>query len=137
MMIRALMLSERPTLCLTTEFPGKVRSEYELAPEVSIKRFSDTMTDIDNISPKDLEGDPMEVVSTFLMTTKKAGVLLEGIDLLVETNGFDKVLTFIKKLNDLASIHGSTVILALDKKKLTEEQFKAISDAFDEIHDYQ
>ena len=137
MMIRALMLSERPTLCLTTEFPGKVRSEYELGPEVSIKRFSDTMTDIDNITPKDLEGDSMEVVSTFLMTTKKAGVLLEGIDMLVETNGFDKVLTFIKKLNDLASTHGSTVILALDKKKLTEDQFKAISDDFDEIHDYQ
>jgi hypothetical protein len=135
MMVRAVSLGERPTMVLTSQFPGKLRSDYDLG-EMEIKWFSDSETDIDNLNPKDLEGDVMEAVSTFLMTTKKAGLLLEGLGALIEANGFDKVLSFVKKLNDLASIHGSTVILALDKRNLTEKQYEAISEAFDEIHDF-
>lgn len=136
MMIRAMAMMDRPTLCLTSQFPGKIRADYDLG-EVPIKWFSDSSTDIDNINPMDLEGAPMETVSTFLMTTKSSGVLLDGVDMLIQANGFDKLLAFIKRLNDLASIHGSTIILSLDKKSISEEQFQKISDEFDEIHDYQ
>jgi hypothetical protein len=136
MMIRAMGLSNRPALCLTTSFPGKIRSDYNLE-NVLIKWFSDSTTDIDNINPKDLEGDVMEIVSTFLMTTKEAGVLLDGIESLIEMNGFDKALAFVKRLNDLAKTHGSTILLSLNKTKLPPEQFKTISGEFDEVHDYQ
>lgn len=135
MMLRAVALSGRPTMCLTSQFPGKLRSDYDLG-EMEIKWFSDSETDIDNLNAKDLEGDVMETVSTFLMTAKQAGLLLDGVPMLVDANGFDKVLSFMKKLNDLASIHGSTVILALDRRGLTKEQYKAVSEAFDEIHDF-
>jgi hypothetical protein len=83
MMIRAMGLSNRPAMCLTTSFPGKIRSDYDLK-DVLIKWFSDSTTDIDNLNPKELEGDVMETVSTFLMTTKEAGVLLDGIETLTE-----------------------------------------------------
>ena len=136
MMIRAMGLSNRPAICLTTSFPGKIRSDYDLK-DVLIKWFSDSTTDIDNVNPKELEGDVMETVSTFLMTTKEAGVLLDGIETLIELNGFDKALAFIKKINDLASIHGSTILLSVNKTKLSPDQFKQISGEFDEIHDYQ
>ena len=135
-MIRAMALSGRPTMCLTTAFPGKIRSEYEMG-DITIKWFSDSSMDIDNINPKELDGDAMEAVSTFLMTTKSAGVLVDGVDGLIEMNGFDKVLGFIKKLNDLAVIHGSTIILSVNKHAVQAEQYKALSDEFDEIHDYQ
>ncbi len=135
MMIRALALSGRPAMAITTSFPGKIRSEYDLG-EVSVKWFSDSVTDIDNINPKDLEGDAMELVSTFLMTTKGAGVLIDGIETLIEMNGYDKALDFVKRLNDLAAIHGSTIILSLKKKALPEDQVKKINEEFDEIHDY-
>jgi len=134
-MIRAVSLGGRPAMVLTSQFPGKLRSDYDLG-EMEIKWFSDSETDIDNLKADDLEGDVMETVSTFLMTTKQAGVMLEGIGALVDANGFDKVLSFIKKLNDLAAIHGSTVILAVDKKRFTEAQYKAVSEEFDEIHDF-
>jgi len=136
MMIRAMGLSNRPAMCLTTSFPGKVRSDYNLT-DVAIKWFSDSTTDIDNLNPKDLEVDAMETVSTFLMTTKEAGVLVDGLETLIELNGFDKVLAFIKKINDLASTHGSTILLSLDKTKVTPEQYRAISAEFSEIHEYQ
>ncbi|OGS43674.1 MAG: hypothetical protein A3K76_04460 [Euryarchaeota archaeon RBG_13_57_23] len=135
-MIRALGKTDRQAMCLTTQFPGKVRSDFDME-SVEIKWFSDSTTDIDNVNPKDLDGDPMEIVSTFLMTTKGAGVMIEGVDTLIEFNGFEKVLNFIKKINDLASTHRSTIILSVDKKKLTESQFKAISEQFDETHDFQ
>jgi len=136
MMIHAMALSGRPTLCLTTAFPGKIRSDYEMG-DITIKWFSDSSTDIDNLNPRALDGDAMESVSTFLMTTKAAGVLVDGIDVLIEMNGFDKVLSFVKRLNDLAAIHGSTILLSVNKHALQTEQYKALSDEFDEIHDYQ
>jgi len=135
-MVRAMAVSERPTLIMTTQFPGKIRSDYELG-DVPVKCFSDATTDIDNVNPKDLEADAMEVVSTFLMTTKNAGVLLDGIETLSEMNGFDKVMAFVKKLNDLAKAHGSTIIVSANKKALTESQFRGLSDVFDEVHDFQ
>ena len=136
MMIRAMFLSGRPTMILTTEFQGKIRADYDLR-DIPIKRFSDSSSDIDNVNPKDLEGDSMEIVSTFLMTTKAAGVMVDGIEQLTEINGFDKVLAFVKRLNDLAAIHGSTIIVTVNKKGLPEDQYKKLSDEFDEIHDYQ
>ncbi len=136
MMIRAMGLSNRPAMCLTSSFPGKIRSDYDLK-DVLVKWFSDSTTDIDNVNPGDLEGDAMETVSTFLMTTKGSGVLLDGIDFLIELNGFDKVLAFIKKMNDLATTHGSTILLYVNKTKLPPEQYKVISAEFAEIHDYQ
>jgi len=136
MMIRAMFLSGRPTMILTTEFQGKIRADYDLR-DIPIKRFSDSSSDIDNVNPKDLEGDSMEIVSTFLMTTKAAGVMIDGIEQLTEINGFDKVLAFVKRLNDLAAIHGATIIVTVNKKGLPEDQYKLLSDEFDEIHDYQ
>lgn len=136
MMIRAMGLSNRPAMCLTASFPGKIRADYDLK-DVMVKWFSDSTTDIDNVNPKDLDQDAMETVSTFLMTTKGSGVLLEGIESLIELNGFDKVLAFIKRINDLSAIHGATILLAVNKTKFPPDQFKAISAEFDEIHDYQ
>ncbi len=136
MMIRAMSLSGRPAMCLTVQFPGKIRSEYDLG-EVQVKWLSESSTDIDNVNPMNLDGDSMELVSTFLMTTKEAGVLIDGIESLIDMNGFEKVLAFVKRLNDLAAIHGSTIILSVNKKIIPQEQFQAISDEFDEIHDYQ
>lgn len=136
MMIRAMGLSNRPAMCMTTSFPGKIRADYDLK-DVSIKWFSDSSTDIDNINPKDLDVDAMETVSTFLMTTKGAGLLIDGIESLIEMNGFEKVLAFLKNVNDLAKTHGSTILMSVDKTKLPADQFKAISDSFDELHDYQ
>lgn len=136
MMIRAMGLSGRPALVLTTSFPGKIRSDYGIGEEVEIRWFSDSSTDIDNIDPRDLEGEPMEISSTFLMTTKNSGLMIDGLDKLIEQNDFEKVLAFIKRLNDLAAIHGATIILALSREGLTEAQYEAISGEFDEIHDF-
>ena len=134
-MVRAMAVNERPTLVMTTQFPGKVRADYDLV-DIQVRCFSDDTTDIDNVNPKDLEADAMEVVSTFLMTTKNAGVLVDGIETLSEMNGFEKVMAFVKKLNDLAKTHESTVVVSVTKKGLSDSQFRALSGAFDEVHDF-
>lgn len=136
-MARAMGLSDRPVMVLTSNFPGKIRSSYDLGDNVEVKWFSDSTTDIDNVNPKDLDGEVMEVSSTFLMTTKRSGLVVDGLDMLVKENDFEAALAFIKRLNDLATIHGSTIILVLDKGSLTPDQFKVVSEEFDEVHDYQ
>jgi hypothetical protein len=134
--MRAMGVSGRPAMVMTTEFPGKIRSGFELGDEVDVRWLSDSTTDIDNVNPKDLEGDAMETASTFLMTTKRAGLMIDGIGALIDMNGYDKVLAFVRRLNDLAMIHGSSILLFSDKGGMDEGQFKAMSDEFDEIHDY-
>jgi len=78
----------------------------------------------------------METVSTFLMTTKRSGLLVDGIETIISENGFDLALAFIKRLNDLAVIHGASVMMWVDRNRMPEDQNIAISDEFDEIHDY-
>lgn len=135
-MIRSMALSDRPAMVLTSDFPGKIRGEHDLGDGVEVKRFSDSTTDIDNVNPRDLDGDAMEIASTFLMTTKSSGLLVDGVDFLVKENGFEAVLAFIRRLNDLAAIHNATVILWADKASLPEDEFKKVVDEFDETHDY-
>ncbi|UCE91856.1 MAG: DUF835 domain-containing protein [Methanobacteriota archaeon] len=135
-MIRAMGLSGRAAMAMTIEFPGKIRADYELGEEVDVRWFSESTTDIDNVNPQDLEGDAMETASTFLATTKRAGLLVDGIDQLIDLNDFDKVVAFIRRLNDLAAIHGSTIIIQVDKSKMDEDAYDVISEEFDEIHDY-
>ena len=135
-MIRAMGVSGRPAMVMTSEFPGKTRADNELGDEVDVRWFSDSSTDIDNVNPKDLDGDAMETASTFLMTTKRAGLMVDGLDHLIDLNGFEKVAAFIRRLNDLAMIHGSSVLLFLDKSQVDDDQLRHISDEFDEVHDY-
>jgi hypothetical protein len=135
-MIRAMGLSGRAAMVITIEFPGKIRADYGLEEEVDVRWFSESTTDIDNVNPHDLEGDAMETTSTFLATTKRAGLLIDGIDQLIDLNGFDKVVAFIRRLNDLAAIHGSTIIIHVDKSSMEDDAFGVISEEFDEIHDY-
>ena len=135
-MILAMGISGRAAMVITAEFPGKMREAYELGEEVDVRWFSESTTDIDNVNPHDLEGDAMETASTFLMTTKRAGLMIDGLATLIELNGFDKTLAYVRRINDLAAIHGSTILIHADKTSMEEEQFKALSDEFDEIHDY-
>lgn len=135
-MMRAMGISGRAAMVITAEFPGKMREVYELGDEVDVRWFSESTTDIDNVNPHDLEGDAMETASTFLMTTKRAGLMIDGLTLLLELNGFDKILAYVRRINDLAVIHGSTILLHTDKSGLEDEQLKMLSDEFDEIHDY-
>ncbi len=135
-MMKAMGVSGRAAMIITSEFPGKIREAHELGEEVDVRWFSESTTDIDNVNPHDLEGDAMETASTFLMTTKRAGLMIDGIDTLIDMNGFDKVLAYVRRLNDLATIHGSTILLHTDKSEMDEEQFKALTGEFDEIHDY-
>ncbi|GEM_PF-1291614 len=135
-MIRSTGLSGRPAMVLTSEFPGKVREENDLGDDFEVKWLTESTGDIDSVNIKDLDGDAMEAVSTFLMTTKRSGLLVDGIEAIVSENGFEAALAFIKRMNDLATIHGASVMMWIDRNRMPEDQNIAVSDEFDEIHDY-
>ena len=135
-MLRSMGLSGRPAMVLTSEFPGKVREEHGLGDDFEVKWLTETTGDIDSVDIKDLDGDVMETVSTFLMTTKHSGLLVDGIESIVSANGFEAALAFVKRLNDLAVVHGSSILMWFDKDRLPQDQARAISDEFDELHDY-
>jgi len=135
-MIRSMGMTGRPSMVLTSEFPGKIREEYGLGDDFDVKWLSDSTTDIDCVNIKDLEGDAMETVSTFLMTTKKSGLLVDGVDTVANENNDEAALAFVKRLNDLAAIHGGAVILSVNPESISEQLYKDLADQFDEVHDY-
>jgi hypothetical protein len=135
-MIRSMGLSGRPALVLTSEFPGKVREESNLGEDFEVKWLTEATDDIDSVDIKDLEGDVMETISTFMMTTKRSGLLLDGIETVVSENGFADSLALVKRMNDLAAVHGASVIMWMDRGRMPEEQARALSEEFDEVHDY-
>ena len=135
-MLRSMGMSGRPAMVLTSEFPGKVREEYSLGDDFEVKWFSETTGDIDSVDIKGLEADAMETISTFLMTTKRAGLLLDCVESVISKNSFDEALAFIKRVNDLAKVHGASVITWFDRERIPEGQAKSLSDEFDEVHDY-
>ncbi|TFG69887.1 MAG: DUF835 domain-containing protein [Methanomassiliicoccus sp.] len=135
-MIRAMGLSGRPALIMTNEFPGKVREQFDLGDDFDVKCMCDSTTDIDSVNIHDLDGDAMETVSTFLMTTKRSGLLIEGLEAILSENGFEATLAFVKRVNDLSAIHGASVIVPVNKERIPEDEYKIISDEFDEVHDY-
>lgn len=135
-MIRSMGLSGRPALVLTSEFPGKVREESNLGEDFEVKWLTEATDDIDSVDIKDLEGDLMETISTFMMTTKRSGLLLDGIEAIVSENGFENSLALVKRVNDLAAVHGASVIMWFDRGRMPEDQARSLSDEFDEVHDY-
>lgn len=135
-MLRSMGLSGRPALVLTSEFPGKVRDENGLGEDFEVKRLTETTGDIDSVDINDLEGDAMETVSTFLMTTKRSGLLLDGLESIIAQNSFEAALAFVKRVNDLARVHGASVMMWFDRNRIPEGQAKALSAEFDEVHDY-
>ncbi len=135
-MLRSMGMSGRPAMVLTSEFPGKVREEHSLGDDFEVKWFSETTGDIDSVDIKGLEADAMETISTFLMTTKRAGLLLDCVESVISKNSFDEALAFIKRVNDLAKVHGASVIMWFDRERIPEGQAKSLSDEFDEVHDY-
>src|SRR2546428_12582395 len=62
-------------------------------------------------------------------------VLVDDVDLLVHTVGFDAVARFLHRLNNLASGRGSTTIAAADPEALTEVQITLLRGLFDEVRE--
>jgi hypothetical protein len=119
-----------PGLCITTTFPKKIAKKYDME-NTDLYWLSEAQSDgNDTLNPKRLEFEIARVTNSFIKDKEDSLLILDGFEYLVMENGFEKVMKFLKKMNDLASMHGSTVILPLSSKSLNSDQMSILTKAF-------
>ncbi len=121
-----------PGLCMSTTFPEKVRREYGL-PDVELYWVSDTNPGPRTLDPKRLDFEIMRALSNFVKNNKGAAIVLDGLEYLVVENSFDRVLKFIKKVNDLASVHDVTMFVPVTSTGLGPEEMTLLRKEFDKV----
>jgi len=121
-----------PGLCMSTTFPEKLRREYGL-PEVELYWISDTNPGPRTLDPRRLDFEIMRAMRNFIKDNKGGAMVLDGIEYLVVENSFDRVLKFIKKVNDLASVHDATMFVPLTPNGLGPEEMTLLRKEFDKV----
>ena len=51
-------------------------------------------------------------------------------------NGFESVMKFTKKVNDMASMHNATIVIPLNPNSLESQRMNMLKKEFDRIKNY-
>jgi predicted hydrocarbon binding protein len=113
-----------PCLCVTREFPEKVKDRYD------IKAVPFLWLSMDQ--EKAFARDPTNLallysdVKTFISENKKCMVLLSGLEYLISQNDFPKVLKFLQHINDKIAVSDSVLLAPISPLTLPESQLKLL-----------
>jgi len=133
-MLAHLLKAREHRLYTSATFPEKMMREYSFNVESSIW-LTDSGTAPNAINPLRLEFEITRDITKFVKGYPDAVILIDGVNYLIMTNGFEKVFRFVKKLIDLASTSNALLIVVLSKKTLSEEQVDSLCREFDKCID--
>ncbi len=113
-----------PSLCVTREYPEKVKERWGLKGMPFLWLSMD--------QEKDFSRDPSNLallysdMKTFITENRGCMVLLSGIEYLVSQNGFPKVLKLIQHLNDKIAVTDSVLLTPVSPLTLPETELKML-----------
>src|SRR3989442_5849360 len=89
----------------------------------------------DAIDPKEL--DPVGLRSILQVTRERKGgvVLYDGLDQIISESSLAEVIRFLRKANDMAFVHGMTVIARISPGVLADAELRRLNAEFDEFID--
>jgi hypothetical protein len=130
--IRDLVKGGRPALCLTPASPERLRLEFDVKT-MSIVQVSSTAAGA--IDPKKL--DPLGLRAILPLSRQGQGgvILYDGLDEVIAEASLGDVIRFLRKANDMAFVHGVTVIARLAPGRLSDDDVKRLNAEFDEYLD--
>lgn len=131
-MFKALLDQNFPGLCITGTFPKKLRSQYGLGT-VKFIWISTTEGKEAAYNPKRLDFEITDAVTEFIKNNKRCAVLLDGIELLILSNGFEKVIEFVKLVNDLTAQHDGIFILPINPSAFEENKLATLEQSLEII----
>jgi len=116
------VLSGSTGLCITREYPPKVRKKYglEKTPVLWLSLEKAEEQTIHSIQ------DMSIVISDFLGKVNHGVVILDGIEYLVTNHGFESSIRFLQLLRSRFAQNGSILILPVLEKALDERHIKLI-----------
>ncbi len=128
-LFRDIVDSGMDGICVTREYPNKIRKKYDLE-DVSILWLSNV--DKENaIRPKNLEN--MILHLNKFLEVGNAVVLLSGIEYLIINNDFKQVLHSLQTLKDQTAISESILLIQIDSKELDDYQLDLLKSEMDDI----
>lgn len=113
------LTSDMPGLCVTRQFPDKVRDTFDLK-DTRILWLSHT-PGADHHNPTSV-GTLATVISSFIERYKKCFVLIDGLEYLVINNGFQQVLRFAEHINEQVMQSQSTVLIPISPNAFSEQE---------------
>ncbi len=114
-------------LCLTMESPEKIRQRYllQITPIFWISKHGNG-----SISPANLE-IMAGMINDFFRRSKNPVVLLDGIEYLVITNGFNPVLKFLHDVREMVILKKAIFILPVSSAAFEERENALIETIFE------
>ena len=108
-----------PRLCVTRQFPEKVREAFDLK-DTRILWLSHT-PGVDHHNPTSI-GTLATVISSFVERYKRCVVLIDGLEYLVINNGFQQVLRFVEHINEQVMQSRSTILIPISPNAFSEKE---------------
>ena len=127
-------VSTTPGLCLSGVHPAKLQERYGLE-RTPILWFTSAAEGERIVRPRALEFEVLHTVIHFVKENPSTVVLVDDVDLLVHTVGFEAVARFLDRLNNLSAGRGSMTIAALDPDAIPEAQLALLRGLFDEVRE--
>jgi hypothetical protein len=130
--MRDLTAGGKPALCLSPSSAERLRLEFGVK-NMPIVQISANATGA--IDPKKL--DPLGLRSILPLTREGKGgaILYDGLDTVISEASLGDVIRFLRKANDMAFVHGVTVIGRIGPGRLTDDEVKRLNAEFDEYLD--
>jgi hypothetical protein len=130
--MRDLVKGGRPAIILTPASPERLRREFGIkkAPIVQISGRAPGAID-----PKQLDPAGLRAMLPLAREGKGGVLLYDGLDEIVTEGSLDEVIRFLRKANDMAFVHGVTVIGRVAPGRLPDSDLKRLNGEFDEFLD--
>jgi len=106
-------------IIVTRQFPKVVRAKYFLQTTPII--WLSTVSGTDNIDPAKLSLLTDQLVN-FMERSRNGVVLVEGLEYLVTTNGFSRMLRTVDAWTETAMVSNSTLIISVDQRSFDERE---------------
>ncbi|MCI4371328.1 MAG: DUF835 domain-containing protein [Thermoplasmata archaeon] len=130
--IRDLTIGGKPALCITPASPDRLKLEFG-AKEVSFVQVSSNAPGA--IDPKKLDPAGLKAILPLAREGKGGVIFYDGLDQIIAEGSLGDVIRFLRKANDMAFVHGATVIARVAPGRLTEPDVKKLNAEFDEYMD--
>jgi len=122
-------------LCISTSYPKKIIEEYGLHGS-TVYWLSELEFDNQSLHPRRLDFEVTRAIQNFVKSNPSSVLIIDGVEFLILINGFERVMTFIKKMNDIMSATASTLITSINPSAFSEEKLSIIEREFDRVLKY-
>jgi predicted hydrocarbon binding protein len=118
-------------LCITRDFPNKVRKIYGLA-QTPVLWLSNAEAEY-AVEPVQL-GKLYHKIEDFLKKAERPIVMITGLEYLIVQNNFHSALKFLQLVRDQISIHDSILIASISPSTMADKDIKLIEREMSPLH---